>query len=165
MDNLINELTDVLEKEAALYNELLSISRRKTPVLVEGKVAELENITKEEQSLVLQLSELENRREKLMEEVSGKMSIKPENLTVTELVKHVGNRQGERLDKVRKHILDVIEELRSTNQLNAELVRNSLDFINFSLNLITSFEGEGNTYNGGAKKSGSKAKSLFDLKI
>jgi flagellar biosynthesis/type III secretory pathway chaperone len=165
MDSLINELTSVLEQEAKLYNELLAISKNKTPVLVEGKVTELENIVKVEQSLVLQMSKLEDQRENLIGKISEAAAVKPEELTVTELIRHVDREQGEKLEAAKNDILNATAELGNANQLNIRLINNSLDFINFSMNLIVSPGSEDNNYNVGAEKSRKKTKSLLDLKI
>ena len=63
MDNgTIKKLIEILDKEAAIYEGLLKLSREKTDVIVKGKVTELEGITKVEQSMILQLARLEETR-------------------------------------------------------------------------------------------------------
>ena len=54
LDNLINELISVLDQEARVYENILRMSKSKTNIIVEGKVAELDNMVKLEQSLILQ---------------------------------------------------------------------------------------------------------------
>jgi len=54
-DRLINDLMDVLLQESKIYEDILEISKKKTDVIVKGKVSELESITNLEQSLIVKL--------------------------------------------------------------------------------------------------------------
>jgi len=61
-DRLINDLMDVLLQESKIYEDILEISKKKTDVIVKGKVSELESITNLEQSLIVKIGKLEETR-------------------------------------------------------------------------------------------------------
>lgn len=162
---VINELVNVLNSEAKIYDDILKISKNKTNIIVEGKVSELENIVKLEQSLVLQMSKLENERENLINKISRDIGIKPEDLTITDLVKYTGESQRNILKSQQENMLKVIKDLSDTNNLNSKLIKNSLEYINFSLNLYANTGNADNNYNVSGSTSDKSVKNFFDIKI
>lgn len=164
MEDLIAQLGNVLKEETNIYNDVLRVSKQKTSVIVEGKVAELEKIVKTEQTFLKRISGLESRREALVGELSAVFGRKPEELTISNIAELSEGKNGEMLKNVQKSMTDLISELYRTNEMNSMLVRNSLDYIDFSLGLFTSLGNEDNNYNPQAEKPGKKVRNLFDLK-
>jgi len=60
---------------------------------------------------------------------------------------------------------NILKELGSVNDMNSQLIRSSLDYINFSLNLFAGSDSQDNNYGLEGEKSDTKAKSMFDIKI
>ena len=162
---LINELINILNDESRTYNDILKISKDKTNIIVAGKVAELESIVKSEQSLVFKVGNLEDKREQVVEKISKHMNIKITDLTISELIKHVKDDKADYLKKYQEDISVTVKELKSINVLNSKLIKNSLDFINFSINLMTSVGSMNNSYGNLGQESGNKKRSLFDRKL
>ena len=52
MASLVENLIDLLEQENSEYEKLLELSMKKTPVIIEGDISKLEEITDEEQIIV-----------------------------------------------------------------------------------------------------------------
>ncbi|NLX87400.1 MAG: flagellar protein FlgN, partial [Clostridiales bacterium] len=65
MKGLWERLVEILEKESALYRDILDLSRHKTSTIVEGKVSQLEQLTGVEQKLLLNVGGLEQQREEV----------------------------------------------------------------------------------------------------
>jgi len=76
-DRLINDLMDVLLQESKIYEDILEISKKKTDVIVKGKVSELESITNLEQSLIVKIGKLEETRENIVTEIAGIAGMDP----------------------------------------------------------------------------------------
>ena len=165
MDNLINELITVLDQEARVYENILRMSKNKTNIIVEGKVVELDNIVKLEQSLVLQMGRLEKLREELVEKLAGEIGIKPLEVTISELMKHINSERAQRLKACQDKLSTTVNELKDTNGINAKLIQNSLDYINFSINLIATADVGNNNYGNKGQVNDSKKRSLFDVKL
>ena len=53
MKSLWERLIEILEKESALYRDILDLSRHKTNTIVEGRVSQLEQLTGLKQRLLL----------------------------------------------------------------------------------------------------------------
>lgn len=165
MDNLVNELVQVLDQEARVYDDILRISKNKTNIIVQGKVSELESITKLEQSLVLQIGRLEDLREGLTKKLSDALGIKMSEVTVSELVKHIGGEQAGKLKDCQGRITGVVNELKNTNELNSKLIKNSLEYINFSINIFANADMGSNNYGNTGQVNDSKKRNLFDMKL
>ena len=67
----LNALFDVLGEETRVYEKILQLSKEKKDIVIEGKVSELEEITKNEQTLVVKLGKLEILRESCVEEIAN----------------------------------------------------------------------------------------------
>jgi len=166
LDTLIVEkLIEILGKEAEVYRNLKEISDKKTNVIVEGKVSELENIIKLEQSLVVQIGKLEDRREELVSQLSKELDIKPADLTVSELVKHLDKEQAAKLESCQDIMVNIMNELKNTNELNSRLIKNSLEYIDFSINLVAAAGSSDNNYGNSGHVSNSKKRNFFDARL
>lgn len=163
--NLVKELIEVLEQENKVYEDILKISKNKTSVIVEGKVKELENIVKLEQSLVLQMARLEGQRESIVDKVSQSLKIDAADLTITELAKHLENEEARKLKWVQDKLGNTLKELKDTNELNTKLIQNSLEYINFSVNLLSDASSGSNNYGNTGQVGESKKKNFFDVKL
>jgi len=162
---MINTLIVVLQQENRIYEELLKISKSKTNTVVEGKVSELESMVKLEQALVMQFGKLEKKREELIGGLSGILKLKPEEITVSELLKVTDSEQGKKLKECQDNLADTVSELKDINDLNAKLIQNSLDYINFSVNILTSAGASDNKYGNTGAVSEPKKRNLFDVKL
>jgi flagellar biosynthesis/type III secretory pathway chaperone len=164
-DSVVTELIDVLQLEKKVYADLLDISKNKTNIIIEGKAAELDKIIKSEQSLVLVSSRLENAREGFMAKLSEQIGLKPGEITITNLLPHVRASRKIELELYRQQINAVINELKKVNDLNAGLIRNSLEYINFSINLISGGSAGNISYSNTGKITNGNKHSLFDIKL
>jgi flagellar biosynthesis/type III secretory pathway chaperone len=165
LQELVKELLEILDAEKNIYDGLLNTSKDKTKIIVEGKVDELDKITKMEQSAMLQMSKLEDKREKIINRMASITGEKAESLTVSKLIDYVDNEDGIKLRSMKDGITKVLTELKELNALNSKLIENSLEYINFSLNLFASVGVEDNNYNMGAEKLSNKGKNFLDFKV
>ena len=162
---LVDKLIEILNKETALYEGILKLSKNKTDVIVEGKVTELEGLTKFEQSTILQLGKLEEEREKLVDKLAEQLKVKVSDINLTSLEKLVPKEQAEKLKICHEKLPKVINNLSEANTLNAKLIRSSLDYIDFSVNVLTNAEATGNNYENSGQSSDSKKRNFFDMKL
>jgi flagellar biosynthesis/type III secretory pathway chaperone len=162
---LIDDLIDVLLQESKIYDEILKISKNKTNIIVEGKVNELEKIVKLEQTFVLQMARMEGQRERLVSEISGIIGIEPEKITIKSLVDYVDKKQGAMLKEQQEKIVQTVKELSSSNDLNSKLIKSSLDYISFSLNLFANAGNADNNYGETGEKQVGKERNFFDFKV
>lgn len=165
LNKYVLELAGVLEQETVLYDEIFAISQNKTNIIVQGKVGELDNMVKLEQAMVLKLGKLEDARESLVRQITQAIGLEPEEITLTVLMEKLKGEEAKKLKDCQQALSDVIGKLKSTNDLNAKLIKNSLEYIEFSLNLMTSTNAGTNSYGSTGLAGDTKKRSLFDVKL
>ncbi|MDR2899821.1 MAG: flagellar protein FlgN [Clostridiales bacterium] len=166
---LINELIDILKKQAVNYDELLILSREKRRVIINNDTQMLQKITQAENSIIGRNQRMENKRLEIIKDIAIVLNQKADELTLSslaELIKEQGEYQE--LVTARKALVDILDDLKSVNDQNSKLLDNSLEYIDFTLNLVRSSFDDMDTYSSQIGK-GSKSKpgddgSFFDVK-
>ncbi|MDN5316899.1 MAG: hypothetical protein PWR08_1023 [Thermoanaerobacterium sp.] len=128
----INDLFDVLDGEMLLYKDLLDISTKKTDVIIQGKIQELDNMTKVEGNIICKLSMLEEEREKILSGYDDTGEI-----TISELCKMLPEDDAKKLKKIQKEFESILKALNDRNALNKSLLQQSIEFVNYSLGIIS----------------------------
>jgi flagellar biosynthesis/type III secretory pathway chaperone len=134
----MEDLIDCLEQEEKEFSQLLTLSRKKTPVIVNNKVSELEKITDEEQIIVGRITTLENRRESVTKDIAEVINKDVEELKLTTLIDLMSNqpKERERLSNIHDKLSSTVREVRQVNENNAELIKHSLEMVNFDLSIL-----------------------------
>ena len=171
MASLMEELIRVLGAEDEKYKDLLELSKKKTPILVEGDIEKLQKITDEEQVIVDEVANLELSRQAAMEDIANVLNKDVKTLKLSYLEEVLGKRPKEREELTRIHdrLKATISELMVINSQNRELIRQSLDMIDFNLSLAKSMRTapETGNYTKNAANAGSvlgSAQGGFDAK-
>jgi|GEM_PF-538364 len=166
----IEQLKEALEKELKMYEQVSNLVESKTKVVVKGKVKELEEIMKKEQQLIGQMSTFEKIRRAIFANISNEINIE-EPTSLSELLLHLEEKGVEgdalkQIDRIRDRLLKVIDEIKEFNQLNEKLIKQSLDYINLNMEVLTSIDEQANHYGNKATKDTNKAsKSLLDMRV
>ncbi len=162
---LVRQLVNILNQENDIYDTLFKISNNKKELIIGGKVNELENIVKIEQSLVIKISKLEDEREKVVGELCSLLGQKPEDVTISWLTNKLGTEEASQLKVCQEKMVKKINELKDNNELNSKLIKNSLDYIDFSINMMTSIDTVSNNYGMTGQSGDTKKRNLFDVKL
>jgi flagellar biosynthesis/type III secretory pathway chaperone len=159
------KLIEILKDQFNCYTDLLNISKSKTDIIVGGKVQELEGITKVEQSIIFKLGDLEDDLQKDVEVLIKDLNINEKDITITTIINHSSGEEKKQLEKLKDDIFKVVQELDHVNKLNSQLIKNSLEFINFSVNLYSNANSDSNgSYEQNGEVRGTKS-SFFDMKL
>ncbi|MGB9679524.1 MAG: flagellar protein FlgN [Thermoanaerobacteraceae bacterium] len=149
---------DVIKGEIEIYQDLLDLSYKKTDVIIAGEVKELDKITKVEGQLLNKILELEEKREFLLSEFGGS------SLKDAKILDTFTENEKLSLQKLQSLFFDVLKKLQERNDLNTSLIKQSLEYINYSISLISDVLQEDNGIYGdkGGKK---KYTNLIDKKV
>lgn len=161
--SLTDKLLDVLNKESAIYEGILKLSKEKTDAIVAGKISELERITSLEQSIILKLGKLDRERESIVEKMASGLGMKAADITLTDIINALPKAGAEKFKDYRAKFSKLLEDLRGANKLNSKLIQNSLEYIDFSINILAGAGAEGNYSNLGGSEG--VLKNFFDLKL
>ena len=171
MASLMEVLIDVLEQENQEYEKLLSLSMRKTSVIVSEDLAELTKITDEEQVIVSRINHLDNQRYEAVSDIADVLNKDVAKLKIVDLIKMLEKRPEEqaRLSRVFDSLRNNVRSVKRVNEQNRELIENALELVQFNMNVLQSMNKAPETanYNRGAYNTGDvigMSNKAFDAK-
>lgn len=138
MASLMENLIEVLEQESNEYEGLLSLSQKKTSIIVSGNLEELQKITDDEQESVSRITHLEKKRTETTADIANVLNRDVTSLKLTNLIEMMAARPAEqqRLAAAHDRLQSTVWELKRTNEQNRELLANALEMVEFEMNLL-----------------------------
>lgn len=131
-DRIIN----TMEKLIKLHRSLNKLAIQKTDIVKAGDMEALNRLLQEEQKHVKAIETVENERvdstNTLLNAV-GELSIEP---TISNCLPYIEETNQQQLEELRKQLLDEISSLKDRNYLNQQLIYQSLQFVNVSLDML-----------------------------
>lgn len=166
IDRQAEKIIEILKKEYAYYKDLLELSNKKKAIVIEGKVSELDKIVKVEQNMIFDLGQLEKIREQELQQLCGMLGVNGKT-NVSELTKLISEQAAKKLAKLQRDLGDTISELQNVNNINGQLIQQSLEYIEYSVNMITTAGPTNSVYSDlkGKGKVAENKKRLFDTKV
>ena len=154
MENLI----DILNKESDSYDGLLETSRKKTAIIVKGDLEALSQLTEEEQTKTDKILNLEKKRIEVTKDMANVLNMDVNTLKLTKLVDVLSSRPEEQkalaaaIDRIKASALAV----QQVNKQNSELLKNSIEMVEFELGLLQAMKQAPETanYSRGAYNTG-----------
>lgn len=171
MASLMEVLIDVLEKENQEYENLLTLSMKKTPVIVSEDLEELSKITDEEQIIVSRINHLDNQRNEAINDIANVLNKDVSQLKIVDLIKMLAARPEEqaKLAAVFDKLQENVRNVKRTNEQNRELIEQALELVQFNMNVLQAVNKAPETanYNKGAYNTGDMigmSNKAFDAK-
>ena len=158
MASLMEVLIDVLEQENQEYEKLLSLSMRKTSVIVSEDLTELTRITDEEQIIVGRINRLDHQRNEAVNDIADVLNKDVDKLKIVDLIRMLAARpeEQEKLAIVFDKLRESVRSVKRVNEQNRELIKDALELIQFDMNVLQAMNKapESANYNRGAYKTG-----------
>ncbi len=138
MASLMENLIEVLEQESSEYEGLLALSQKKTPIIVNGSLEQLQKITDDEQELVSRIGNLEKKRTEVTADMASVLNRDVNTLKLAALIDMLATRPAEqaRLAAAHDSLQRSVRELKRVNEHNRELLANALEMVEFEMNLL-----------------------------
>lgn len=162
MQALLSELKKILNQEYTVYEELLKLTENKTQVIIEGKIKELDEITKSEENQILKIANLEQIREDVVMKLRNSLGLSIDS-NITNIIDKLSEQDKKDLEVIKRKIVSVLDKIKEKNDLNNTLIGDALEYINLNINLLTNTK-QGNVYNKKDNNFVQQNKSLFDVK-
>lgn len=140
MAGLIDELVKTMSQENDIYRELIPIAEEKTRVIIKNDLDALQKITEQEQLTIEKINALEKKREEVVINIGTVLSRDPKELNMKALIKIMGKQPAEQkeLSRIHDELDGNLRRLVTINDRNKELINQSLEMIEFNMNLIQS---------------------------
>ena len=161
MASIIEELVVALEGELVLYEKLIPLAEKKTVAIIENDLERLSEVTKGEQQILDDLTLLEAKREKSVTNICDVLNYRESGIDLDRIIGILDKQPKEqgKLRSLHTELKIVTNRLKEINLNNKSLIEESLDMIEFSMNLIqsTRMSPGGNNYN--------KSASIMDASV
>ena len=127
MASLIETLIDVLDKENTEYQGLLKLSEEKTTAIVNGNVERLQEILGLEQRSI----------DKIVGDICNVLNIPRKGIKIENIVDMLSGqpKDAKALTDVHMKLKRTLDQLMKVNENNKMLLQESMDMIEFELNL------------------------------
>ncbi|MDP4085201.1 MAG: flagellar protein FlgN [Bacillota bacterium] len=126
------KLIHTMERLCKLHRSLLELSKQKTDIVVKGDMDALNQILKDEQAHIAAINKFENDRQAIAK-IMIPTSAQP---TITDCLEVIEGPEKDKLILLRTELLELIKQINEKNSLNQQLIYQSLQFVNLSLNLF-----------------------------
>ena len=170
MAGLIDELVSVMSQENDIYKDLIPIASEKTRVIIKNDLTALQEITDREQLTIERINSLERKREEVIKNIGTVLNRKAESLDMKELIKIMAKQpvQQEQLSKIHDELSSTLKTLVAINDRNKVLIQQSLEMIEFNMNIVQSsrMNPSGNNYtrNAGEEAMQGAGTRMFDTR-
>ncbi len=167
MAGLMDNLIETLEKEEELYLTLIPLAEEKAGVIIENDLKRLSDITEKEQEAVSVITNLEKKRAEIMKNMGIVLNRKNSQMKLDDLIALMSKNADtkERLINVKGKLHDTLTRLKTINNRNEKLIRESLNISEYHLNMIRSERSYiGNNYTRHAGQFDMPLTGMFDMK-
>lgn len=161
----IEDLIKVLKNEEKIYSEILKVSNKKTEMIADENIEGIEKISKQEEEYIKQARLLEYKREDYITAIEKSLNIGKIS-DISSLSNYVNDEAlKKKLKDTQIDFNNTLGELKKVNLINNTLIKDALEYIDLSLNLVTDATAE-STYNkdSGSKEPQTQHKNMFDFK-
>lgn len=142
MASLIDNLIETLNKENEEYETLFELSTEKTGIIVKGDLEALTQIVQREQEVVDRINILEKKRTEITKDIGIVLNRDSKNLTLPRLIELLARQEKEcsALKQIHDKLSGTMSRMVRVNESNKTLLKESMEIIDFEMNLIKSMK-------------------------
>lgn len=162
MKELLQKLLAVLVEKNGTYTTLLGLIKQERELIIRNMTSEMETLIEQQEILLRQTTESEKRRVEIIQAMAIELGIPENQLTMSRIIDGCEEPVKNECILIYDKISTTLKEIEKINKINAELVKSSLDYIDFSLKTYTQAVDTNPTYGdkGGINSAHKKPSSL-----
>lgn len=126
-------IVQIIEEMVAIHRTLNALAKEKTDAVIKGDFKTLDRIINREEAETARLSQLEQKRMRLVEEATG---LPGERATFSALIEAAPEEERERLRDLQKALAHEVFHLKAQNDLNQDLLKQSLEWVELNQKLF-----------------------------
>lgn len=146
MNEIIQEMIVILDKEQALYHRLLDLLGEEKGIMEEYSIDALGRSNMEKETIGLKLRLLEESRLLLMKQIASDFDKEPEDITLEDLGGRAPEPLASEIAARRAALKSVVGQVREMNERNRALALHSLSHIQSTINTIRTLSSDSPTY-------------------
>ncbi|MFC4618546.1 flagellar protein FlgN [Camelliibacillus cellulosilyticus] len=158
---MIQAIADKIEEMIDVHHLLYQLATDKTEAIKNGDFQTMDQIINKESVEVERLSQLEQEREHLTNAFMGDIE---GGQTFSALITRAPDAEQKKLSNLQSELAEVVFLLKKQNDLNQDLLRQSLDWVELNINLLNPTPKPVNYGHPRGEKPVQPALSRFDTK-
>ena len=160
-------LISVLKKIILTYRALFTIADQKKAAIIANAIDEVNKFSIQETKMLKPLPEMEKEVRQLLTAIQRDLGFRPKmKMSLDELITLlVDPEQKTLLKETSDELVSISNKLKVANELNYQLVQQSIEYVNFSLDVLVGPEEEEYTYKRPMQQQEqSKRSGIYDKK-
>lgn len=160
-------LVSLLNKLILTYRALFTVANQKKDALIANQIDEVNKLSIQETKILKPIPDMEKEVRQLLTSIQRELGFRPKlKMGLTELLTLlIDPNEKEILKNLNIELIEITDKLRAANELNYQLIQQSLDYVNFSLDVLVGPEEEEYTYKKPTiQQETSKRSNLYDRK-
>ena len=125
MTHLYKKLLNQMGQKIIIYEEMINLLQKEWDCIIDYSLEDMKKILKKKENLALKIQVLEEKRVKVVTEISEKLQIGPENLTLRKILKAYKHPLNSRLFALRETLLEQINAILDQSKQIKRLVDSS----------------------------------------
>lgn len=142
---MINQLIDIISKEAALFESFLELLQRQKEMLVTNDLVGLQEVTERQHEKLTESRILNKQRETLVAQIKAARAIDGD-LTVSRLLELVDQNEAHQLRQLRDIIVELNQKINDSRNTNAMLLNQSREFVAKTMAMLSKMNNPEPTY-------------------
>lgn len=131
------QLIQTLGKILLLHKSFNQLAKQKTELLKVGDTDALNNLLKEERKNIQAIQKFETERQQVSKAFLSKFNCtKNDNPTISDCIQFANPVEKQKLSQIKADLQAQVKELADRNELNQQLLKQSLQFLNLSLDIL-----------------------------
>lgn len=160
----VETIIQSMERLLNIHEDLVSISQQKTGIVKEGSIEKLQSLLVKERKTVRVIEQAEAKRKAEVDEWFTERKLPLDDATITGMLEILDDPvQSEKLEQATVALTEVITRLIQQEQLNHQLINQSMKFVQLSLDTMNPSIRNMNYGNNNKVSSGGN-RSAFDSK-
>ncbi len=147
MEKLLDRLITVIGDEAVLFEKFLKLLEHQQDIIIKNKVDDLSEVTSQIQKIVMESKKLEDNRAGIVEQIRQDGCAET-NLTVSKICEMADSGRSNQLSCLRETVLDLYTRIEETRMKNGLLIRQSLEQIHNTMEVIGRIPAQKEIYQG-----------------
>jgi flagellar biosynthesis/type III secretory pathway chaperone len=156
VDSAMQQLVELVQKEVETFQALLDSMESEQKALIAQDVSGIEKTVISQRELAVNAAALERARTKLVVELSQELGETASDLTLKSLIDRIEGEHSKHLGEMRETLIAMHEKIQNANKQNALLIKQSMKYVDKSLQILAGDGPETGVYarSGKVSKSG-----------
>jgi flagellar biosynthesis/type III secretory pathway chaperone len=133
----VADLIEAMREQLTVLRDLAEIGDKKTQVLITANLADLDVLVQGEQALLVRLNRVESKRYSLQQALAAQAGVVVEEFTFSRLLTVAAPESAKVLSALQAEYQTLMARLNTQQETNAALIHQALQYVDFSLKVIT----------------------------